>query len=184
MSKQIKQMEMDALKETFQDVRDMVLISAHGLSAMGNHQLRMGLRKKNIRLQMVKNSLARRVFGDLGLKIDRAWTDTTLVAWGTSSLAELSRELDGLIKKNDKIKVKTAVSEGQEITFDRAKTMPTREEAIGRIVSLALSPATRLVSQIMAPGARLAAQVQTRKERPAEGAPAEAAPTSQASVGA
>ena len=176
MSKQIKQMEMDALKSTFQDVRDMVLISARGLSAVANHQLRMGLRKKNIRLQMVKNSLARRVFSDLGVTIDGAWADTTLVAWGTNSLAELSRELDGLIKKNDKIKVKTAVSEGQEISFEQAKTMPTREEALGHLVSLVLSPATRLVSQLQAPGARLAVQLQTLKERPVQGAPAEPAP--------
>src|ERR1700736_3428397 len=126
MSKQIKQMEMDALKSTFQGVRDMVLMSISGVDAQGNYQLRSNLRKKNIRLQMVKNSLARRVFGEMGVQVTNFWEKSTFVVWGAGSLAELSRELDGLIKKNDKIKVKTAVSDGLELPFDRAKTLPTK----------------------------------------------------------
>jgi large subunit ribosomal protein L10 len=176
MSKQIKQMEMDALKATFQDVRDMVLLSISGVDAQGNHSLRTGLRKKNIRLQLVKNSLAHRVFGDLGVHVTSAWEQSTFVAWGAGSLAELSRELDGLIKKNDKIKVKTAVSDGQELPFDRAKTLPTKNEAIARVVGLILSPATRVVSQIMAPASRIAAQIKTLSEKPAETPPTEGAP--------
>jgi large subunit ribosomal protein L10 len=165
MSKQIKQMEMDALKQTFQDVQDCLLLSVSGVNAQTDHQMRMGLRKKNIRLQVVKNSLARRVFDELGMKVADAWTSPTLVAWGAGSLAELSRELNALIKKNDKIKVKAALSERQTISFQKAIDMPTRAEAIGRIVGLTLSPASRLVSQMLAPGGRLAGQIKTIAER-------------------
>jgi large subunit ribosomal protein L10 len=176
MSKLIKQMEMDALKQRFEEVRDMVLMSVSGLSATADNQLRLHLRKKNIHLRMVKNSLARRVFDHLGLRIENAWgNNNTLIAWGSGSLSELSRELDGLIRKNDKIKVKSAVSEGQEISFDRAKLMPTKPEAVGRVIGLALSPASRLVSQILAPGARLAAQLQSLRERAGEQVPDETA---------
>jgi large subunit ribosomal protein L10 len=171
MSKAIKQMEMDALKKTFQGVRDMVLLSVSGVSATTDNQMRLGLRKKNIHLQVVKNSLARRVFGELGLQV-ASWESPTTVAWGAGSLAELSRELDNLIRKNDKIKVKLAVSEGQELTFKRALTMPTKAEAIGRVISLALSPASRLVGQMLAPAARVAGQIKTLAER-TEAAPAE-----------
>jgi large subunit ribosomal protein L10 len=164
-------MEMDALKKTFQDVRDMVLMSASGVSCQADNQLRQLLRKKKIRLQVVKNSLTRRVFDELGMKVSQCWEGPTLVAWGAGSLAELSRELEGAIKKNEKIKVKKAVSEGQELEFAQALKMPTRAEAIGRVVSLVLSPASRLVSQIQGPGARIAGQIKTLKEK----APAEAA---------
>ena len=70
MSKQIKQLEMEALQKTFHDVSDMVVLSSEKLSCQGDHQFRTALRKKNIRLLMVKNSLARRVFGDLGIKVE------------------------------------------------------------------------------------------------------------------
>jgi large subunit ribosomal protein L10 len=161
MSKQVKNIEMDALRKRFEGVRDLVLLSVSGVSAQTDNQMRLGLRKKNIQLQVVKNSLARRVFDELGLKIASAWEQSTTVAWGAGSLAELSRELETIIKKNDKIKVKTAVSEGQELTFKRALSMPTRAEAVGRIIGLAISPATRVVGLFLAPASRVVGQIRT-----------------------
>jgi large subunit ribosomal protein L10 len=176
MSKTIKQMEMDALNKAFQDVRDFVFLSVSGVNAQADNQMRLALRKKNIRLQVIKNSLAQRVFTSLGMKVggDGYWAGPTLLAWGGTSLAELSRELESLIKKNDKIKVKGAVADGQEVTFKQALSMPTKAEAIGRVVGLALSPARRLVSQILAPASRIAAQIKTLREKTPEAAAAPA----------
>ncbi len=176
MSKVIKQMEMDALTQTFKDVRDMVLMSVTGLGSTADNQIRLGLRKKGIRFQVVKNSLAQRVFDGLGVKISKAWEGSTLVAWGGSSVAELSKEIDGLIRKYDKnFKVKTAVAEGLEITFAQALKMPTKAEAIGRVIQLALSPASNLVSQILGPASSLAGQVKSIGDKKEEPAPAPAA---------
>ena len=145
MSKQIQQMEMDALKKTFHGIQDLVFLSSSGVSCQTDNQMRLAMRKKKIHFQVVKNSLARRVFSDLGLKLDKCWEGPTTVAWGAGSVAELSRELDGLIKKSDKkVKVKAVLAEGQEISFDRALKMPTRTEAIGQVIALAVSPARRL----------------------------------------
>src|ERR1700720_3022716 len=110
MSKQIKQMEMDALKKTFHGVQDLVFLSSSGVNCHTDNQMRLALRKKNIHLQVVKNSLARRVFNDLGLKLDKCWEGPTTVAWGAGSVAELSRELEALIKKNNKVKVKSVLA--------------------------------------------------------------------------
>lgn len=174
MSKLIKQMEMDSLKSTFKDVRDAVLLTASGISAQQDHQLRHTLRKKQIRFQLVKNSLMRKVLGELDIQLQDCWAGPTFLAWGGSSVSELSRELDGLIKKNDKIKVKTAIADGQEVTFKQALAMPTRQEAIARVIGLALSPANRLAGQILAPAGNIAGQIKTLTERTAE-TPAEAA---------
>jgi ribosomal protein L10 len=169
MSKQIKQLEMAALKQTFNNVQDMVVLSSDKLDCQGDHQFRSTLRKKNIHLQMVKNSLARRVFGEMGIKVDDYWARSTILAWGAGSLGELSRELESLLKKYDKVvKVKGAISEGQAIGFKAALKMPTRAEAVGRILSLALSPASRLLSQILAPAANVAGQIKTLAERQPE----------------
>ena len=79
MSKVIKQMQMDDLKATFGNVRDIVLLNVVGLEAIPENQLRLGLRKKGIRLQTVKNSLARKVFADLGLTVTKGWAGATTV---------------------------------------------------------------------------------------------------------
>ena len=82
-----------------------------------------------------------------------------------------------LTRKNDKIKVKGAVSEGQEIAFKQALAMPTKPEAIGRVIGLALSPASRLLSQILGPATQVAGQIKTLSEKtPEDAQPAEAAP--------
>src|SRR5947208_5130570 len=101
MNKVNKQMEMQSLHETFQDVRDLVVLSIKGLTCHADHTLRSTLRKKKIRLKVIKNSLTRRVFGELGMKIDPEspfWAGTTVLAWGASSVAELSRSIDGELR--------------------------------------------------------------------------------------
>jgi ribosomal protein L10 len=154
------------LKSTFKDVRDLVVLSSEKLSCQVDYGMRASLRKKKIHVQMVKNSLARRVFGEMGMKADKYWAGTTLIAWGGGSLAELSKDIDDVVKKNAKLlKVKGAISEGQEIDFKTALSMPTRAEAIGRVVSLAMSPASRLIGQLKAPGANIAGALKTLSER-------------------
>jgi large subunit ribosomal protein L10 len=183
MSKQIKQMEMDALKNTFRDVRDLVMLSVTGISAQTDNQLRLALRKKNIRLQVIKNSLTRRVFDELGIQTGEdspAWTGPTVIAWGGTSIKELSLELENqvgeLVKKNaklkDRFKFKGSVADGLPITFEFGKTLPTKAEAIGRVVQLALSPASRLLGQIRGPAATVASQVKTLSEKKPEEAAA------------
>ncbi len=165
MSKKIKQMEMDALKKTFHGIQDLVFLSSSGVNCQTDNQMRLAMRKKKIHLQVVKNSLARRVFNDLGLKLDKCWVGPTTVVWGAGSVAELSRELEGHIKKNNKMKVKAVLAEGQEISFDRALKMPTRTEAIGMVIALALSPARRLMAQVLAPASTIAGQIKSLSEK-------------------
>jgi len=173
MSKLIKQMEMDALKGTLKEVRDLVLVNIVGLNAIDENKVRLGLRKKGIRLHKVKNSLARRVFGELGLTIDKGWEGSTTLAWGAGSVAELSKEIEGVAKKHEKfVKVKGAVADGQQIAFDTALKMPTRIEAIGQVLTLALSPARRIAGALLGPAGYVAGQVKQVSEKKEEAAPA------------
>src|SRR4051794_10830954 len=101
MSKVIKQMEMDTLRQTFQGVRDLVVLSIQGMSSQGEYTFRAALRKKKIRVQVVKNSLTRRVLGELGIQVGADspyWQRPTALAWGANSIAELSREIEGELK--------------------------------------------------------------------------------------
>src|SRR2546423_1449338 len=98
MSKVIKPMEMDALRESLSGVRDLVAPSITQLGSIPTSNLRASLRKKKIGLQVVKNSLTRKVFGELGIDIpaDSAfWAGPTALAWGGASIAELSRAIEG-----------------------------------------------------------------------------------------
>jgi large subunit ribosomal protein L10 len=166
MSKAIKQLQMDSLKKTFGGVRDLVLLNIQGIPSTVENQMRLALRKKNIRMHTVKNSLAAKVFKDMGLGgLDSHLTGPTTVAWGSTSVADLSKELDALAKKNDKVKPRIAVADGAVVPFDVAKRFPTRLEALGRISGLILSPGSTLAAMLKGPGATLTGQIKSLGEK-------------------
>ena len=89
---------LDALKHEFGGVKNMVFLSQSKLGAIAENQLRLALRKKGVRLHQVKNSLARKVFAELGLDQKNLMTGNTVVAWGGESVKELSKELETAFK--------------------------------------------------------------------------------------
>ena len=184
MSKLVKQMEYTALEQTFSGVRDMVLLSPARVDSTVDYNFRKQLREKKVRVQMVKNSLVRRVFEANGVKLDdKVWAGTTLVAWGADSIKDLSKAVDGLIKdiekkdpkQKDKLKVKVAVADGQPVPMATALVMPTRLEAIGEIIGMILGPASAIAGCLTGPGGQVASQIATIAEKKDEAAPAPAA---------
>lgn len=179
MSKAVKRMQMDAFKGAVGEARDFVFVNFTGLDAIAENKLRLELRKKGVRLHQVKNTLAKLVFQELGMTVEAPWGGATTVAWGMSSVADLSKEVEAFAKKHDKkVKVKGAVADGSEVSFEMALKMPTRTEAIGRVVMLALSPAARVAGALRGPAGIVAGQVKSiseRKEEEGAEAPAPAA---------
>jgi len=192
MSKAIKQMEMASLTNTFKDVRDLVVLHVKGLNSLGDYNLRATLRKKKIRLQVVKNSLTRRVFTELGITVDAnspVWKDTTVLAWGANSIAELSRTIESELKNpktaklyKDTVTIKGAFADGQPVTFKQATEYPTREEAIASILGAILSPGSQIAGCLLAPGGQIAGQIQTLSEKKEEEGAAPAAETDAATA--
>jgi large subunit ribosomal protein L10 len=189
MSKLIKQMEMNDLRRTFDGVRDLAVLSTEKLSAQGEYTFRSALRKKGIRLKVVKNSLARRVFRELNLSVpddSPYWQKQTMLAWGGTSISGLTRDIDAeltnpkagtLYKEKDKEKVtrKGAIADGQPLEWKQAREMPTREELLGQIVSMIIGPGGAIAACLDGPGAMLASQLATLAEKEGgEAAPAEA----------
>ncbi len=182
MSKLIKGMEIEALRVDFKNVKDMVFLDIQAITAQNNTGLRAVLRKKNIRLKVVKNTLARMVLSEQGIVVPKSagyFDGPTVVAWGANSIAELSRELEVELKNpksaakyKDKVKIKGAIADSQPVTFEVALKMPTREEAIGKIVGLVLAPSAILASQIISAGSTIAGQIKTISERSAAEVPA------------
>jgi large subunit ribosomal protein L10 len=182
MSKEIKQMQMASIQATFKEVRDMVMMSVKGLDCHADHALRAALRKKSIRLQVVKNSLTRKVFGEMGMAIDANspyWSGPTTIAWGAPgiSIAEVSRAVEAELKNakmqaayKDKVSIKGAIAEGQPVRFDVALKMPTRLEAIAEIVGMIIGPGAAIAGCLTGPASQVASQIQTISEKKEEAA--------------
>src|SRR5262249_24975127 len=147
------------------------------LGAIAENQMRLALRKKGVRLHQVKNSLARKVFAELGLDQKSLMTGNTVIAWGGECVKELSKELESafndLTKKhpkfNEKVLARGAIADGSPVTFAEALKMPTRQEAIGEVISAILSPGSALAGLLVGPGGAVAGQIETKSK---EAAPA------------
>jgi large subunit ribosomal protein L10 len=171
MSKYVKELMMDQFRTELDGAKSVLILDLKGLDAVSEHQLRRDLRKKNIKIRTLRNTLARRVFSDNGISgLSQYLTGPSVAAWGGDGIAELAQEVSAQVKKLKKPEIKGGAVEGTVITpaqVEDITKLPSREALIARVVSLALAPAQRVVSLANAPASGLLGQLKTL----AEGAP-------------
>ena len=182
MSKKIKELELAALRKTFAGVKNYVILEPIKVDSATEFEFRKKLREKKAKAQLVKNTFAKKVFTENGVSVGEL-SGPTLLCWGTDSIKELSNAVDGLIKElkkdpkaPDKFKVKTAVADGQPVSLDIAKTMPTRLEAIGDVLNALLSAGSNVAGCLTGPATQLAGILKAIEEKADKPADAPAPP--------
>lgn len=169
MSKTVKGMIIRNYQDAFAGANDAAVISIRGLKGTDTTRLRSKLRQKQIKITVVQNSLARKAFEGTGLEaLNERLTGANALAIGPS-VVEVAREIVKVLEEFPALELKGAILEGQY--FDGAEGVkelskyPTREEGIGKIVSLVIGPAQNLVSQLKGPGATLAGILKSIEEK-------------------
>jgi large subunit ribosomal protein L10 len=170
MSKTVKQMILHDYADRFKEESDVAVISIRGVGANDNNELRSSLRAKDIKVSVIRNSLARRQFAGGALEaITPMLNGPAALAYGGASVVEVARELVELVEKFPDLELKGAVLDGElfegEAGVKALSKLPTREEAIAQTVQLFLSPAQNLVAGIMGPGRNLASLVKAIEEK-------------------
>ena len=135
------------------------------------------MRKKSIKLRALKNSLARRVFTDMGLEgLSQFLAGPSVAVWGGDGVAELAKEMSRQVKTLKKPEIKGGAVDGVVIgpaQVEDITKLPSREALIARVVGLALAPAQRIVALANAPASNLQAQLKTLSEGGPEAGAAE-----------
>jgi large subunit ribosomal protein L10 len=173
MSKPIKELVMEDYKERFVDVDGALVVDIRGINANDNNAIRKGLQKKNIRVTVVKNALARKALAGTALEaVSPALEGPSALAYGAESVVDVARELVDWARKVKQLTLKGAVLDGQYFAGDagvkRLSQFPTREEAQAKVVTLVLSPARKVVGCAVSPGSKLLGivkEIQTRLEK-------------------
>ena len=170
MSKLIKNMLTDDLKARLTDVGEAIVVSLGTLDAQRTTELRQALRKKNIHLQMVKNSLARRATA--GTPLAPAFEKTVgmlAVAWGGEDVVDLAKELYRLsaAKEFAGFEFRAGVLDGARLEAADVKQVaswPSRPEQLSILSGQIISLASTLAGQILSAGGTLAGQISSRVE--------------------
>ena len=169
MSKRIKGLIEKELKDRFAGIDQCVIVSVRGIDGVSTNEMRRGLSQKDIRLGVLKNSLARRVFRDLNMEpLNEYLTGPSAIVYGADSIIDLVKALVEWDKKLAAFQIKGALLDGRGLddkaTMALAK-LPNRRELQGQVVLLANAPGATLSSAIGSPASRIAGCVKTLIEQ-------------------
>lgn len=176
MSKYVKNLLSDDLRQRWTGVENMLLVSLTGISANNNSLLRKRLRDRNIQLVMVKNSMARRAAEGTPLAVAFEGVEGTLAAvWGGEDIVALAKDVVKLLddKQFEPIAARGGVLDGAPLTAEQVRAVskwPTREEQLSILLGQILSPGASLLSQLTSAGGALASQIKQKSEGEEESA--------------
>lgn len=170
MSKPVKGMIIEQYRQRFEGVEGAVIVDLRGLDATENNQFRNELRAKNVRVTVVKNSLARKAIAGTPLEaVSSSLVGPAAFAYGGSSVVDVARQLIEWSKKVKPLELKAAVLDGQlfagEEGVRRLSQFPTREEAQAKVVALLLAPAGNVVGAATGPARKLMGIVKEIQDR-------------------
>lgn len=186
MSKYVKELMMSQLRTDLNGSRSVLILDLKGLDAVAEHQFRRDLRKKSIKIRSLKNTLARRVFSEMGMEgLSRFLEGPSVAVWGGDGVAELAKEISTQVKTLKKPQIKGGAVDGVVIGATQVEDitkLPSREALIARVVALALAPAQRVVSLANAPVGGIMSQLKTMSEGAPEGEASDGAPEGEAAA--
>jgi ribosomal protein L10 len=181
MSKAVKNLLIDDLRARLQGVNDCLLMNVIGLNSEKSSKLRAELRKKNIHLQVIKNSMARRATEGTPIAAAFEGLEGSLaIVWGSEDVVSLAKEVIRLAeaKEFQGFEARGGAIEGAKIPPQQVKvvsTWPSRGEQLSILAGQILGPGATLASQLIGAGGTLAAQIKQKiedLEKSEEAAPA------------
>jgi large subunit ribosomal protein L10 len=172
MKKEQKVQITDSLAAQLQTTPDFYVVNIEGLNAEKTSRLRRECFAQNIKLVVVKNTLLKRTLEQAGIE-EMKMLFPILEGSTAVMFTEIVNAPAKLIKSfgqvNGKPVLKGAlVQECAYIGEDQLENLiniKTREELIGDIAGLILSPAQRLVSAVKSAGSNMAGIVKTLADR-------------------
>jgi len=139
-----KKQVVEEIKTKINESKSVVLVNYKGLTVLEDTELRASFRKENIEYRVLKNTLVRKAFNELGIdKFDSDLNGPTAVAFGKDEIGPSKIIVEAAKKLNDKLAVKSAFVDGAYIDIAGVNTlanMPSREMLIAKMLGSMQAP--------------------------------------------
>ena len=149
-----KKVVVEDIKEKIQNAKSVVLVKFNGLSVAEDTELRREFRKNNVEYKVLKNTLIKRAFNDLGITdFDEDLNGPTSVAFGSDETGASKVIIEAAKKYQDKVSVKSAFVEGGKVDVEGVKAlaaMPSKEELIAKMLGSMQAPISNFVGVLSA----------------------------------
>lgn len=146
-----------------------VVADYRGLTVNQMTRLRADARKQGIYVRVVKNSLTRRAFENTSLScLNEKLVGPVFIALSLSAPSDAARLLKDRAKEFDKLEIK-ALSVGDKLyeahQLDMVASLPTRDEAIAKLMAVMKAPVEKFVRTLAAPQLKLVRTLVALKEQ-------------------
>ena len=142
------------IKEKIQNAKSVVLVKFSGLTVAEDTELRREFRKNNVEYKVLKNTLIKRAFNDLGVTdFDDDLNGPTSVAFGADETAASKVIVEAAKKYQDKVSVKSAYVDGGKVDVKGVQelaAMPSKEELIAKMLGSMQAPIANFVGVLSA----------------------------------
>jgi large subunit ribosomal protein L10 len=172
MSKPVKDLVTKEYSDRYGELDSACVVSVIGLDGIAANRLRRELLTRKIKLQVVKNSLARRAFAQSKLApLSKGLDGPCALVTGGESIIDVAKFLVETKTKYPQIELRVGIVGGEPelIPVEQMARMKSRLELIGEIAMLLASPGRRLAGCIQGPGGRLAGVIKAIAEKQEQG---------------
>ena len=149
-----KKVVVEEIKAKIQASKSVVLVKFNGLTVAQDTELRREFRKNNVEYKVLKNTLIRRAFNDLGVTdFDEDLNGPTSVAFGLDETGASKVIIDAVKKYENKVTVKSAYVDGTRVDVNAVKelaAMPSKEELLAKLLGSLKAPLSNFVGVLSA----------------------------------
>ncbi len=137
-----KKVVVEEIKEKIQNSKSIVFVKFSGLTVAEDTELRREFRKNNVEYKVLKNTLIRRAFNDLGTtEFDEDLNGPTSVAFGSDETGAAKVVVEATKKYQDKVVVKSAYFEEKRLDVNGVKALaaiPSKQQLYAMLASALL----------------------------------------------
>ncbi len=149
-----KKVVVEDIKERIQNAKSVVLVKFSGLTVAEDTELRREFRKNNVEYKVLKNTLIKRAFNDMGITdFDEDLNGPTSVAFGSDETGASKVIVEAAKKYQDKVSVKSAFVDGGKVGVEGVKalaSMPSKEELVAKMLGSLNAPIANFVGVLSA----------------------------------
>ncbi len=159
MNKEKKKIYIEEMKGFFSKTKSIFVTHYQGLSVKQIDQLRSEMRKHGILFKITKNRITKLALnGTKYQKLENLFSGPTGVAFSDDAITS-AKILTKFAKSHSNLKIIGGIMDEEPLTVEevaKIATLPTLDEARGKIVGILKAPAQKIMSILLAPGSKIA----------------------------
>lgn len=150
MSKNLKKLVVNELITDYKGVNNFIVVSFRGINTQQANKLRRDLSEKDIKLRVVKNSLAAIAFNEIGISaLGQMLEGPSAVTTSDNDPVILTKVLTKWSKEISDLKIVGGLIDGEVLSFDDIKalsTIPSRQVVLTQILFGMSAPLIQLAN--------------------------------------